>query len=396
MNSSPRSNQLQSLVISIHEHLIKKNVFDAHYLIDSLVPLGRAITKDDEVPPSFWRRCNDIVVSLFQDTCSPESGYAFLRGLSLARVLDRSQDTLKGGFDALGAHYLEVDLSAGQASDFIKMVNTFLRDDAKVLARPRIVHLLAMAKHLETISDDYQIDRDVLEERLKANNRFAEDIGFIINPLLSQLTEYQADSRTQKAVLKLAEPLYELTLSMSNNIGVLKVDSFLANLHWLCITRQEVGEFKSDSPISFCNPHALGRLASRLLSGQFNALVKSINSPIADLGVTYGHAEQIVTFIRSVEDPLSESRKGAFTQLFCALLACHYFYVDPHYRRLNERVVAVLNDLYPEVDLSIAERIMKRKHANKLSLYIKSQHEGDLGKLSSQSRDRLFIHDLGL
>lgn len=393
METTPLSNQIQSQVIAIHEHLVRQNYFDAHYLIDSLVTLCRAFTPEDQVPVTFWGRVNDIIVDLFSGAPAAESGIAFVRGLSKLKVLEQASHHLRGGFEAMSAHYLENEYTDEESDAFIRMVNTLLADDPKAIARPRMLHLLAMAKHLESTSGSYHLDKDVLKDRIKANNRFIEDFGSIVNPMLIALAEAPDSPRTQAMIAKLTEPLYLLTREFANTPGIIKVADFLTNLSWLCNDRIEAGEFTSDHPISLCNPRRLGELAADLLAEHFNSLLKSINGPVSDIETTYDKVAKLVALMRDSTRP--PQRQKAVTTLFCALLASHHYMVSSGYGE-GPMVASALLDLYSEVDLELAESTMKRRHGMKLTLYIRDQHRNDLGRLGSRSRDSLFGHDLGL
>ena len=389
-----RSSQMQSLVIAIHEHLVRKNHFDAHYLIDSMTTLGSAMTAQDDVPPSFWHRVNDIMVNLFIGAPASESGFTFVRALSKLKILEHAQLSLRPGFDAMGQHFLESTYTGHESSEFIRMANTLIGDDTKAFVKPRVVHLLAMAKYLEPRSDCYTLDVSVLRERIKTNNRFIEDIGSIINPLLQRFSEAPQDPRNLLVAEKLAEPLYALIKELASAPGIAKINLFLTNLSWLCITRSEVGEFTLEHPVSLCNPKSLGELCAALLQDQYPAIHKSVSDPLSDISDTYSKAAQLVDLMRAHVEPAQ--RRDAMTTLFCALLASHHYYVGSSHSHEAEQVTSFLQDVYPEIDLQRAESTMKRRHSMKLTLYIKNQHRNDLGKLSSRSRDNLFGHDLGL
>ncbi|AXH60287.1 hypothetical protein [Pseudomonas amygdali] len=381
------------MVIAIHEHIVRQNYFDAHYLIDSMVTLGGSITPEDQVPPTFWSRVNDILVDLFSGRCPVESGLTFVRGLSKLKVLEQMAFNLRTGFEAMSGHYLESQYGEEEADAFVRMVNTLIADDPKILARPRTLHLLAMAKYLEDSAGCYRLDLEVLKDRIKTNNRFIEDIGSIVNPLINALMDTPDDVRTRAMIEKLADPLYDLIKQLSSAPGISKVNDFLTNLSWLGNDRIMVGEFSSDHPISLCNPKRLGELVTCLVADQFMALHKSLNSPVSSISVSYEKAGKLVELMRASTE--AGERQRAMTTLFCALLASHHYMVTSPYGE-GPLVASTLLDLYPEVDIQQAEATMKKRHGMKLTLYIRDQHRNDLGKLGSRSRDDLFGHDLGL
>ncbi|KPC17675.1 Uncharacterized protein AC499_0877 [Pseudomonas amygdali pv. lachrymans] len=372
---------------------MRQNYFDAHYLIDSMVTLGGSITPEDQVPPTFWSRVNDILVDLFSGRCPVESGLTFVRGLSKLKVLEQMAFNLRTGFEAMSGHYLESQYGEEEADAFVRMVNTLIADDPKILARPRTLHLLAMAKYLEDSAGCYRLDLEVLKDRIKTNNRFIEDIGSIVNPLINALMDTPDDVRTRAMIEKLADPLYDLIKQLSSAPGISKVNDFLTNLSWLGNDRIMVGEFSSDHPISLCNPKRLGELVTCLVADQFMALHKSLNSPVSSISVSYEKAGKLVELMRASTE--AGERQRAMTTLFCALLASHHYMVTSPYGE-GPLVASTLLDLYPEVDIQQAEATMKKRHGMKLTLYIRDQHRNDLGKLGSRSRDDLFGHDLGL
>lgn len=381
------------MVIAIHEHIVRQNYFDAHYLIDSIVTLGGSITPEDQVPPTFWSRVNDILVDLFSGRAPVESGLTFVRALSKLKVLEQMTFNLRTGFEAMSGHYLECRYGEEESDAFIRMVNTLMADDPKVLARPRMLHLLAMAKYLECTADCYSLDLEALKDRIKTNNRFIEDIGSIVNPLINALIDAPDDTRTMAMIEKLADPLYDLIKQLSAAPGISKVSDFLTNLSWLGNDRIMVGEFASDHPISLCNPKRLGELVTCLVADQFMALHKSLNAPVSSIGISYDKARKLVELMRASTEP--RERQGAMTTLFCALLASHHYMVASPFGD-GPLVASALFDLYPEIDIQRAEAIMKKRHGMKLTLYIRDQHRNDLSKLGSRSRDDLFGHDLGL
>lgn len=381
------------MVITIHEHVVRQNYFDAHYLIDSMVTLGASITPEDQVPPTFWGRVNDIMVDLFSGRCPVESGLTFVRGLSRLKVLEQMAFNLRTGFEAMSGHYLESQYAEEESDAFIRMVNALMADDPKILTRPRMLHLLAMAKYLQGAAGCYSLDLEILKDRVKTNNRFIEDIGSIVNPLINALSDAPDDARTKAMIEKLADPLYDLVKQLSAAPGISKVDHLLTNLSWLGNDRIMVGEFSSDHPISLCNPKRLGELVTCLVADQFMALHKSVNSPVSSIGVSYEKVGKLVELIRASTEP--EERQGAMTTLFCALLASHHYLVASPYGD-GPLVASTLLDLYPEIDIQRAEATMKKRHGMKLTLYIRDQHRNDLSKLGSRSRDDLFGHDLGL
>lgn len=392
--SIEKNKSIRAYLTLIHDALKTDDLFGAHYYIDDLVNLTAGIDKD-LVSLNFpmMKQADESIQMMIESNRPKETCFTFIRALAPLDILQKASVGFKKSFFLLGRHYLENDYSALESSAFVRMFNSLVHHDDDFFTRAQAIQFSAMAKFLENLSDDYKIDRDVVDTRLHDNARILSMIGTILYPV-ENLKEKDPVKYFLSA-RKLANPFYEFMLSHANRPGIISNENLIENLNWLVTKRGAQIEFSEQHELLLCNTHALAKLTASIIDDRFRGIISSVQSPTAgSASETIKIAQNLIGFMK--KHLADKELSTAASTIFAGLLACYSHHTDPFLDEPDPEIVNFFAEAWKTIDIDRVSDHMKKRFQTVLALYIKSYHPQDLSKLSARYRDSLLTHDLGL